>query len=257
MNRSNFVKALVAVALSATAAQAQIAGTLNFSGTVRARAATLPGGGIDMVNVVLDFDPFAQPFGYVTVSSSGNTGSFAVFNTTPPNPPVFGSIKDITVGDGGAYNVQRFLEVPNAPVLYAFDLLSIAPGSFSSAACFIAPASGQTCTPDGNNGPTVFNLANTQNARGGLDATVSFNVAGIVRNPAGQSSPYSGTFTAQFPGMSYQQVLQQINTGVTVERSFSATLIATAVPEPSTYVLMGSGLIAIFGAGYARRRNNA
>ena len=91
---------------------------------------------------------------------------------------MFGQIRDVTLGDGGAYSVANFLQVPIAP-LYSFDLLSVAPGSFSPATCFVAAAAGQTCTPAGNTGPTVFNLANTLNANGGIDATISFNVAGV------------------------------------------------------------------------------
>jgi hypothetical protein len=260
MTRSHFVRALTAVALSATAAQAQLAGTINFSGTVRARAATLPGGGLDPVNVVLDFvAPVSSGFGYVTISAAGNTGSFAALNSAPPASPYFGTLKDLTVGLGGAYNVPSMLLTPFPVNTYSFDLQSIVAGTFTAAACSAPAAAGQTCTPvDGSGSKTVLSLANTLNSNGSIDATLSFNVAGVVSGPAGQSSPFAGTFTTHFPGQTYQQVLAQIGTpGGTLDRSFSATLVATAVPEPATVTLMGAGLLSLAGMGWARRRRDA
>jgi hypothetical protein len=260
MHRSTLVRALVAVALSATAAQAQLQGTLNFSGTVRARAATLPGGGVDPVNVVFDFlSPSGGGFGYVTISSAGNSGSFAPLNTVAPAPPFFGTVRDLTVGVGGAYNVPGFVLAPFPVNTYSFNLTSIAAGSFSAASCAVPASAGQTCTPtDGAGNKSVLNLSNTLSATGGIDATVSFNVAGIVTGPEG-ASPFGGTFTTHFPSMTYQQFLSTLATpGGTLERSFSATLIATptAVPEPATVALMATGMLALAGAGYARRRPN-
>lgn len=109
MSTSRIRIALVAVVLSASAADAQLAGTLNFSGTMRLS-------GIDPVNTAVDFDPFGNSIGFVTISSGGNTGSFAIFNTTPPTPPQFGTIRDVTLGAGGAYNVPAFVQVPVAPL---------------------------------------------------------------------------------------------------------------------------------------------
>ncbi|MBV9879429.1 MAG: hypothetical protein JO180_02990, partial [Gemmatirosa sp.] len=240
MRMMNLARAAAAVALTAGVAQAQLAGTLNFSGTVVARSATLPGGGLDPVNVVLDFSPTGMGFGGITISDDGNTGDFSIFNVAFPTPSFQGIIQDITVGDGGNYNVPNFVTVPLSNQ-FQFNLLTIAAGSFSSASCFVPAVAGQTCTPAGNTGPTVFNLSNAQNGTG-IDATVSFSVAGTVNGPAGKTGNFTGTFSAQFPGMSYQDLLTTINTpGGSLKRSFSATFVVTSstVPEPATLALMG------------------
>jgi len=155
-----------------------------------------------------------------------------------------------------------------APPDIAFDLTNIFLGNSGQADCSAAvnqsqvPA--QRCTPiiptlvsaSDPGGLSAFNLANTPDG-----STASFALSGTVRRiSTGAVTPWLGNFTAQFtntPGTtdgSFQSVLNQLATTGSVTSSYSATFAATAVPEPMTSLLLGSGLLA-FGFILRRKRS--
>jgi len=235
------VAGLSALCVSSASA-APITGTVNISGSVAV-------GG-----TFIDFQPpVGPPSGSFAVSNTGNTGSFAGLNNTT------GTIMDLneTVQTPGVSfaPLTGFLTFASAPNI-RLDLTSIDVGSFTSTECFAAPAAGQTCTPPlgfgGAVGTNPFNLNNTTASTS--SASITFHGT-AVNTTTGETSSFVGIFSSQFT-VPYQVLLADIAAGTTVSTSYSATITATtsAVPEPATMILLGSGLIGIFVIGRKRTR---
>ncbi len=66
---------------------------------------------------------------------------------------------------------------------------------------------------------------------------------------------YSGTFSTQFTNQTAAQVFNAINSGGTITKSYSATFLVdtSVVPEPSTYLMLATGLGALALVGLRRR----
>jgi len=95
-----------------------------------------------------------------------------------------------------------------------------------------------------------YNLTNFLDAQGGISSSAAFSVRGTVLSPQGDVTSFNGRFTATFD-RPYQALLQDVFNGGSVTTPFSARFNVTAVPEPSTLVLVlaGAGLLA-----FGRRR---
>lgn len=205
---------------------APISGTVNFSGSVTDSG------------TVLTF----TPSGAFTITDLGNTGTFAGLSSTTG---VIQNLDVITTPVGQSVSIPDFITFSAAPNL-SITLDMIDPGDYTSTDCFAAPAAGQTCTlPPGFGGapatqPNAIDLSNTAT---GSTASLSFTGAAID-SATGSMSAADGILTAQFT-VPYQTLLADIASGSPVPTSYSATLTATVVPEPSTLVLLGCGLIAV------------
>ena len=210
-----FVPACLLAMTMVTAQAATINGELNFTGVVR------------VTSNAIDFLPLGPPDG--------------LGNITPPDTGSFAGL------EGSTLRVRDIVAVPPGPVdpdttgkelLYNFSGL---PGVVFNMN-FLVP---------GNIPGTPFLLVDNGNGTG---SNASFAVKGIFTD--GSSSPVSngvGIFTTQFPGLSSAQVLAQLAANGFIEKSFSATFIATSVPEPGTTSLLLGGLVCI-GASILRRR---
>jgi hypothetical protein len=173
------------------------------------------------------------------------TGSFVLLVGTDA---VLANLNASTSGVGVPLSLANFLTFVVAPTTSG-TLTSIANGVFSSAACGAAPAVGQTCTPFAA-APSylpALNLVNTP-----FGSTLSFGLSGTFANAADVTN-FSGVVTAQFAGLSYQQVLASLAGGGTVTAAYSANFLAV-VPEPATGAVVG---IAAVGLALATRRRSA
>jgi PEP-CTERM motif len=208
-----------------------ITGSLSGTGSLAIGAGTL---------TFLPPGPGPVNFGIV----SPLTGAFVPLLGTGA---VLANLDAITSGVGVPLSLANFLTFAAAPT-YSGTLTSIANGVFSSAACGAAPAAGQTCTPLAA-APSylpAFDLVNTA-----FGSTLSFGLSGTLVDSSDASvSNFSGVVTAQFAGLSYQQVLAALVGGGTVTAAYSANFLAV-VPEPATSALVG---VAAVGLALAARR---
>jgi hypothetical protein len=142
-----------------------------------------------------------------------------------------------------------FMTFSAAPNI-TFTLTELFAGTDGDTQCFIAPAPGQQCTPDVPV-QSPYNLNNTTLN----SSTASFNLAGFeVDSLTGNTIPFTGIFSTQFPNQNYQTLLETVNNGGTITTSFSASFATSAptAPEPGTWILLAIGAGAI-GLAYRRR----
>jgi hypothetical protein len=227
MGRSYVVKAAVAGALAlgalaapTTAAEAQ---RLNFTGSANLFDAPGSGGTQLFIDFLVGGATGGTPTGTVTAVETidGPFDPEIVPNVTT------GVIQDITVDASGVVGapVSPFLVMQG----YTFTLNTAAAGNAFGPISLVG-------TPAGTSG--FF----------GIFGTVTGGDFGA------NSLPYVGIFTAQFAGMTPEEVFNAVNSGGTLPVGFSAEF--RVVPEPSTYILMATGLGALGLVGFRRRRCN-
>lgn len=230
MGRSSLAKAVAigslalgSVAMAGTAAQAQ--DRLNFEGAANLSDAPGSGGTLLFIDFLTDGAVTGPPTGTVVAveTISGAFDPEIVANETE------GVITDLTVGAEGVVGlpVNPFLTIGG----YTFTLDGASEGN-AFGPISLVPVGGSTAGFFG-----VFG-----SVTGGDFGTT-------MRS-------YEGVFTAQFAGMTPEEVFTAVNSGGTLPVAFSAEFTigeAAVIPEPSTYLLVATGL-GVLGLISRRRR---
>lgn len=225
------------------------------------------GGEVEVTQTTIDFSPYllGAPLDGTgrLVTLGAGLGIFA--------PLVFGdqgTIVDraVTAGivpaqpAGVPINVQNWLVFDSPAFHYALDLKYLSVGAYTSAECFLPAASGQSCTPPAPSPlQSPYNLTNFTDAFAGLSSNANFSVSGVMRNLDTNEEDYlfNGVFGAEFLGTPYQALEAAVAVpDGSVLASYSATLNATAIPEPSTVVLSSLGALGLMAFGWIRRRHS-
>lgn len=224
---------LVPAMLSASAI-----GSIDFSGL----------GQVFVTATTIDFSPDGNP-------SLGVNGTLAVTDRSGDFLAVpllsVGSIGDIT--GPVPPTIDPWILIPDPGTIFSFNLENL-PLSSAPVACTPLTAAGVACSVG------IFTL--TQNGVSSPTSTVtaSFTANGIVTHTGdGDIANYNGLFSANLALSQFNtiaEVLAAIAAGGAVNSSWSASLVSTPIPEPTSFLLIGGALVGLAGLRLRRPAKN-
>ena len=222
--------AVAGIAMSAVSAGAQSTGFLNVVGQLQ--VSSTPGAttplNIDFLSGMA-FPPATVGFGTAGNVFAGT--SLGIFSGLTGQT---GSMRDLQILGGGTSTVTAPAGQP---------LLTIGAFTFNLG---VVPATG---------GTIQFGPVTLEDTPTGVDTRINLRST-VTGGACAPFCTYDGILTAQFAGFTAAQLVTTINSGTpTPIVTFSANFNAAVIPEPSTYVLLATGIGAL-GLVARRRRTN-
>jgi len=217
--------------------------TAAFFNAGSAQAAAVTGQANIAGNVNVDLNSITFNPTFTNTPGAMETGSFAGLTG--------GTIMSLVGGPKtGSVNIPNFMSFNLGVVTpVTFDLTFIAPGVGTQAAC-ASSTPGSLCTP--NNSPfTLLQLTSST-----VVATLQLNGQAYTGSASTGTSATTGVFSTQtVVDGTLPQIISALNAGQSLNGiTYSASFVASPVPEPASMLLMGLGLA---GAGLIARRKKA
>jgi hypothetical protein len=192
--------------------------------------ANCPAGGVTVTATSIDWQ-LPVDAGTGCIATGSMTSLTYSGGTLGPN--VTGTILDLTTST--PLPVSGFMTFSSTPL--NFTLNNLGPGS-SNLSCGTLTI-GNSCSVAADSPFILTLLAGNQTA-------VSLSAFGTVTDGAGVSN-WSGAFTTQVPNMTPAQIQTTFltNPNAFINDTYSSGFVVTAVPEPATLTLFGTGLLAV------------
>jgi hypothetical protein len=228
---------LLTLAFAVPASADPITGTMNFTGSVRVSATTI------------DWVPLDGTEGDLFTGFPATEYFSNIYNPAS-NPPYTGDSLDLTAGV--LLPLPNYLNDFDTPTA-EYDDLSFTLTQIKIPVlpvCTGAETIGQSCVAFLG---SPFILTRTANG-----SSVEFDIAGFWVDPTfgdnGSLNTAIGVYTSPDVALTPIQIRNIILAGGHVDATYAANITATAVPEPLTLTLLGSGLL---GIGLRARRRRA
>jgi hypothetical protein len=155
---------------------------------------------------------------------------------------VTGTIKDLTLGGGPVVAFMTFTGHPDLQ----FDLDTIGPGVANTVCPDTFNAADPVCSAFAGS-PFVLRP-------GGAGTTVTLSAFGTASDGSGVLSNWQGTFSVDFAGETPADLVARFQQQGSITSGHSGSFIATPIPEPASFVLMGAGLLAVGLLGRRARK---